>query len=154
MSLDVFGGRKFLGFIVILAVGVAVHVVSKTGLTMELNTLLLGAYGAFALGNVSNTLLAIRGGAQTPSSESQAPSSASPVPAEAMSQAAMELGNLAAAVTQLQGFVAEIHQGVALQNQAAGHILQKLADASPQPQAQANRDALRMRGFTAPDSQE
>jgi hypothetical protein len=49
-----FGGRKFIGFVIVLAVALAVEILRKDGLSANLVTLMLGLYGAFAVGNVSS----------------------------------------------------------------------------------------------------
>jgi hypothetical protein len=45
------GGRKLIAFVITLASGIAVHVLSTKGVTSELRDILLGALGIFVTGN-------------------------------------------------------------------------------------------------------
>lgn len=107
------GGRKFVGFIIILAAGGLTKYFSKDGLSHEDVLFLIAAYGAFAFGNVVNTIAAIRGGGQ----------SGAPAPAVAPDLSALE--------TRLD----VITQGVDVQNQALRAVLMRLAGAPASPRA-------------------
>lgn len=60
MSLENMGGRKYLGFILILAVGAVVDLATAHGLSTNMLTLLISAYSAFSLGNVVTTAASLR----------------------------------------------------------------------------------------------
>jgi ABC-type iron transport system FetAB permease component len=114
-----FGGRKFIGFLIILIAGGIARHFSKTGLSYEDVALLIGAYGAFAFGNVAATIAALRGGATQ-----QQPAQPDP---------------------QTQALLGQIMNGVALQNDAIAALMARQAppvDEGKAAAARQNRAAI------------
>lgn len=123
------GGRKFSGLIIITAAGIAVHVLTKAGLTAEAAAFLVAMYGAFSASNVATTLSALRG---TPSSAPGTDLTPVTLRLEAIEAA---VGN-PEALEALQGTLARldaIQEGVQLQNQALASLM---ANAKRPPQQQ------------------
>lgn len=118
-----FGGRKFVGFIIILAAGAAVRYFSKTGLTHEDVMFLIAAYSAFAFGNVVNTIAALKGGGS--SGQSGAPAVPAPV----------DFAPIESRISSLEQTSSAILGGVQLQNQALEAVLMRLAGNSARPAA-------------------
>jgi hypothetical protein len=134
------GGRKFIGFIVILSAAGIARYYSKTGLTHEDVLFLLGAYGSFAFGNVANTLIALRGGGS--GEEGGAPAA----PVQSVDTAPLE-ARINEFEQETYNRLTVIESGVTLQNQAIQAVL-KRAQATPATSndtptvAQANRRAI------------
>lgn len=143
-------GRKFWGFLIILAAGGAARYFGKDGLTHEDVLFLISAYGAFAFGNVVNTIAALRG--NNSGGQSGAPAAPAPPPS------VQSLDTARAAVAPLEVRLSEFEQesydrltaimsGVELQNKAIQVVLTNLGpkDASPvtESPAEANRRAIK-----------
>lgn len=129
------GGRKFAGFILILGAAGLAKYFCKSGLTHEDTLFLIGAYSAFALGNVTNTLSAHFSGNGDSDDESGAP--AAPTLDMAQPVAPVQNLDIEPLTVRLTEFEQEtfnrltvIESGVALQNQAIGQVL-KLASGAP-----------------------
>lgn len=61
-SLETIGGRKFIGFVVLLAAGVLIEVYGKQGLTSTMAMYLGGLYAAFTTANAVTTTMAAKFG--------------------------------------------------------------------------------------------
>lgn len=59
-SLETIGGRKFIGFVVLLAAGVLIEVYGKQGLTATMAMYLGGLYAAFTTANAVTTSMAAK----------------------------------------------------------------------------------------------
>jgi hypothetical protein len=108
------GGRKWAGFLIVLAVGAAIEFKAPNGLSFNMLSLLVSMYGAFALSNVSNTLLALKG-----------QGSASTTPDVVEMGKHIEATVVAKHIDQ-DAQLSQILSGVALQNQALQAIMAQI----------------------------
>lgn len=130
--MDLLGGRKFLAFLLLVAVGVGAEAYSTHGLSLNLVYLLLGLYGAFTASNVGITLGTIK--SSVPSKDVQSPEPeeaedvASQAPEEFQAPPAVEpaIQNVdhAAALARIEASLAQVVASIHPQNQALTFLTQ------------------------------
>jgi hypothetical protein len=91
--IDKIGGRKSVGFLIVLVAGVATHVLAKAGLTPEVSYFLMGLYAVFVGGNgVEHFAAAIK----KPGSDQAAPAADISEAAELLANSLNETKQIAA----------------------------------------------------------
>ncbi len=110
--IDKLGGRKMVAALIIIAVGSAIELLTKQGLSANLMTLLLAVFGAFAAGNGFEHFAkkGVVGKVEIPSFEELGMSPEAVAQAQAQSEAAMQT-------------ITNIQNAVNLSNQAMARIL-------------------------------
>lgn len=141
--MDTLGGRKFLAFLLLVAVGVGAETYTKAGLSMNLVYLLLGLYGAFTASNVGITLGTLKtvgkpsndvqpapapaddDVAEQPAEAFQAPSEASAATFQAQTTAhAASLARMEETVKRLEVSLGQVVGSIAPQNEALKFLSQ------------------------------
>jgi hypothetical protein len=120
---EAIGGRKFIAGLLTVAAGIAVHVMSKAGLTTELAAFLVAMYGAFSAANVAATISALKNGGATTAPSTEETALASRLERiEGAIYAATDPATQEAANAAVQ----EIKNGIALQNAAITEVLKRI----------------------------
>lgn len=116
-TLDSIGGRKFLGFIALIAAGIAVEVYAKNGLSATMATFLGALYATFTAANAAVT---IKSGELTPTTEQ--PPAATGVSDELAQNMAGTLSQIGTALNSLQSGQARGEQAVQVLQQSVGTL--------------------------------
>jgi hypothetical protein len=119
---EAIGGRKFIAGLLTVAAGIAVHVMSKAGLTTELAAFLVAMYGAFSAANVAATISALKNGGATTASSTEETLASRLERIEGAIYAATDPAAQEAANAAVQ----EIKNGIALQNAAITEVLKRI----------------------------
>jgi hypothetical protein len=127
---EAIGGRKFIAGLLTVAAGIAVHVMSKAGLTTELAAFLVAMYGAFSAANVAATISALKNGT-TASAPTQDDATALALQNEMTDsltriEEALTAATDPAAQEAANTAVQEIKNGIALQNAAITEVLKRI----------------------------
>lgn len=124
MNLDSIGGRKFLGFFILIAAGIATEVYAKNGLSATMATFLGALYATFTAANAAVT---IKSGELSSSEQPAAPAAVNGELAQNMagtlSQIGTALNTIQAGQVRGEQAVQVLQQSVGTLQKAVGSIL-------------------------------